>query len=303
MKKSIIKSPGGLWYERWDPTVESSLNRILICCIHGSVEYGSYSASDMNAEVSRVAEKMGFAQDSTNGEELPFIHITPLATKGSSIADHSLIAKEIGNVAKSVDADYRFIGGLSLGGQTTAGFLFQAKTSTEISKNAASSYVNADVFDGFFMLAGQQPTPTDPCAFPNKHVFMAHAVGDTSIKIDQSFTMMRLLNACTERKQKIYPTYEQKWGSSGAYYTVPAEVPADAINKLIVIQGGGHSTSWTETYNWNGAAGTAGYEFRKWIETIAIPKQQADVPGKIVLRNGQAIAIFEDGTEKILSVQ
>lgn len=297
MKKSIIKSPGGLWYERWDPTIESSLNRVLIVCIQGSGEWGSYSAIDMNAEVSRIVEKSGFAQDAAAGEELPFIIIAPLATKGKDIADHSLIAREIGSIAKGVDADYRFIGGLSLGGQTTAGLLFQAKTGTELTQKLPSSYLNADVFDGCFMLAGQAPIPTDPCAFPAKYIFMAHAIGDASIKIEQSFTMMRLLNTCPDRKEKIQSNYAQKWGSSGAYY-VPIAIDVDAINRLWVIPGGGHSTSWTETYNWKGPVGTAGYEFRKWIETICIPKAQVDIPGKIVFRNGQTIAIFEDGSEK-----
>lgn len=297
MKKSIIKSPGGLWYERWDPVVESPLNRVLICCIQGSSEFGSYSSTDMNAEVSRIVEKSGFAQDAAAGEELPFIHISPLATKGPSIADHSLIAREIGNIAKSVDVDYRFVGGLSLGGQTTAGLLFQAKNSTEITQKLPSSYVNADVFDGFFMLAGQQPTPTNPCAFPGKYIFMAHAIGDTAIKLEQSFTMMRLLNACPDRKDKIQSNYAQKWGNSGGYY-VPIAIDVDAINRLWVIPGGGHSTSWTETYNWRGPIGTAGYEFREWIETICIPKQQIDIPGKAVLRNGVVTIIFEDGTIK-----
>lgn len=299
MKKQVLKSPGGLWYSQWDPEVESPLNRLAVVCIGGSGEFGSYAAADMVAEVSRITEKNGFAQDAAAGEELPFIVISPLATKGRDIADHRLIASEIANVVVALDVDYRIIGGLSLGGQTTAGFLFQALTSTEITNKVPSSYKNAEIFDGFFMLAGQAPVPTNPCAFPDKPVFMAHAIGDTAIKIANSFTMMRALNACPERTEKIYANYAQKWGGTGEYY-VQVEMPADAKNKLWVIPGGSHYTSWNETYNWRGPAGTAGYEFRKWVERICVPKEIEDVPGTLIKRGAQVIAKFEDGQEVII---
>lgn len=296
MKKEVLKSPGGLWYAKWTPTVSDPLNRVAIVCIGGSGEWGSYAAADMVAEVSRVTEKNGFAQDAAAGENLPFIIIAPLAT-GTKQADHTLIAKEIGNIAKALDVDYRFIGGLSQGGQTTAGLLFQGKTGTEISKQLPSSFLNADLFDGFFMLAGQAPMPTDPCAFPNKYVFMAHAVGDPLISIAQSFTMMRQLNSCGERVYKIYASAYQKWTNPVTYLS--CDIPADEVNRFIVIPGGGHSTSWTETYNWNAKSG-AGYEFRKWIEKICVPKGIMDIPGIIFLRGTQIIVKFQDGQEVIL---
>lgn len=148
------------------------------------------------------------------------------------------------------------------------------------------------------MFAGQAPMPTDPCAFPNKYVFMVHATGDTSIKVDNSFTMMRLLNECADRKDKIASNYYQKWTSPTSY--LPQTIEGDPINRFFVIPGGGHSTSWTEAYNWKGPEGTAGYEFRRWIERIAVPKAQVDVPGKIVLRDSNVMAIFDDGTVKTL---
>lgn len=289
MKKSIIKSPGGLWYQRNDPVIDSPLNRVAVVCIGGSGEFGSYAAADMEAEVSRVVEKNGFAQDAKNGEELPFIVISPLAT-GTKQADHTLIAREIGNVVEALDVDYRVLGGLSQGGQTAAGFFFQAKTGTELTKSLPSSFLKAHIFDGFFMFAGQAPVPTDPCAFPDKYLFMVHATGDTAIKVDNSFTMMRLANSCEQRKQKVVSNYYQKWGTTTQY--LPQEMPIDAVNKLIILPGGNHSTSWSEAYNWKGPVGSAGYEFRKWIEKICVPKAQIDVPGTVVLRNGRIIATF-----------
>lgn len=297
MKKEIIKSTGGLWYERWDPTVKDPLNRLAICCIQGSGEFVNLSPDKITPDiVSNMVERNGFAQDAANGEELPFIIISPLAT-GTKQADHTLIAKEIGNVAKSLDVDYRLIGGLSQGGQTTAGLLFQAKTGNELTNKLPSSYLNADVFDGFFMFAGQAPMPTDPCAFPFKYVFMVHATGDTAIKVDNSFTMMRLLNECSKRpdKDKIVSNYYQKWTSPVSY--LPKTVDGDPINKLFIIPGGGHSTSWTEAYNWKGPVGTAGYEFRRWIERIAVPKESTEILGKLILKDGRAIAVFDNGVK------
>lgn len=303
MKKEILKSPGGLWYAKWTPTVSDPLNKVAIICIGGSGEWGSYTAADMSAEVSRVTERNGFAQDAAAGENLPFIIIAPLATgkknsQGQMQADHTLIASEIGNIAKALNVDYRFVGGLSQGGQTTAGLLYQAKTGAELDNKKPSSFLNADVFDGFFMLAGQAPMPTDPCAFPKKYVFMAHAVGDQQISIAQSFTMMRQLNSCDERTDKIFANATQKWTNPVTY--LPCEIPSDAVNRFIVIPGGGHSTSWNDTYNWSAKSGTAGFEFRQWVETICIPKLSMDIPGTIILRGNQVIGIFENGQEVIL---
>lgn len=299
MKTIVKKSIGGLWYAESEPEIISPLNRVVVVCIQGSGEFGSYSAPDMTAEVLNMVKRNGFYQDVANGEELPFHIISPLATKGKDIADHRLIASEIASIVMVMDVDYRFIGGLSFGGETTAGFLFQAQTGTQISQKTGSPYKHAEVFDGFFMLAGQAPLPTNPCAFPTKPVFMVHASGDNAIKPEQSFTMMRLLNECPERKDKIVSNYYQKWTSPVSY--LPKTIEGDPINKLWIIPGGGHSTSWTEAYNWRGPVGTAGYEFRRWIERIAIPKKSVDIPGRLVLRDGRPFAIFEDGSERHLS--
>lgn len=300
MKKSIIKSPGGLWYQRNDPTIVHPLNRTVIVCIGGSSEWGSYTAADMNLEVSRIVEKNGFAQDAAHGEELPFIIISPLATKGKDIADHRLIASEIGNIVEAIDADYRIIGGLSYGGQTTSGFLFQSKNNTEITQKMASSFRKAELFDGFFMLAARIQWSPEECVFPEKRVFMAHAMADLSIPLNDSFEIMERLNACPARTEKVYANYVRKWRDGATAYD-PVEIPPTAINKLIVIPGAapayGHFTAWVETYKWTAPPGTPGYEFRKWVEGIAIPKDR-DIPGRLILREGKVLGIFEDGTQK-----
>jgi hypothetical protein len=296
MKKTIIKSPGGLWYSHWIPTAQHPLNRTAIVCIGGSAEYGSYGAADMEMEVSRITEKNGFAQDAANGEELPFQIISPLATKGKDIADHRLIATEIGNVVEALDLDYRILGGLSYGGQTTSGFIFQSKNGTEITQKLVSSFRKAELFNGFFMLAPKISWTPEDCLFTDKRVFMAHAMADLSIPLHNSFDIMDRLNACPGRLEKVYSNYARKYRNGETVYD-PIEVPANAVNRLVVIPGGNHGTAWIETYKWTAPAGTPGYEFRKWVEGIAIPKS-IDVPGKLVLRDGKVLGIFEDGTQK-----
>lgn len=299
MKKNILKSAGGLWYSHWTPEVSHQLNRTLIVCLGGSSEYGSYSAADMTLEVSRITEKNGFAQDAANKEELPFQIIAPLATKGPSIADHKLIAAEIGNIAKSVDVDYRFLGGLSYGAQTTSGFLFQSRNGTELSKNLPSSFKNAEVFDGFFMLAGQPQSDPDECSFPDKRIFIAHAIGDTSIVVGNSFEIMEMVNNCTARTEKVFANYQRKGFGAEAIYSA-IQVPGEAKNFMFIIPDGSHGTAWNETYNWNAPEGKAGYAFRKWVESIAVPKA-LEIPGRIVLRTDGVFVKFDDGTEQQLS--
>jgi hypothetical protein len=300
MKKQILKSPGGLWYSHWIPEIAHALNRTVIVCLGGSGEHGSYSAVDMQAEVSRVTEKNGFAQDAANGEELPFQIISPLATKGKDIADHRLIASEISSIASSLDVDYRFLGGLSFGGQTTAGFFFQSRNGTELANNLPSSFKNPNVFDGFFMLCGQVPSDPDECASPTKRIFIAHAIGDTAIPVGRSFDMMKMANDCTLRTEKVYSNYYRKWEGSTPIY-LPIQVPPEAKNFLFIIPDGNHGTAWNETYNWSAPQGRAGYAFRKWVESIALPKETQKIPGEVYKDGSGVFCKFTDGTVVQLS--
>jgi pimeloyl-ACP methyl ester carboxylesterase len=264
-----VKSSGGLWFAIDTPEVKHELNTTLIACIGGSGEVGSYSAADMPAEIDRVVNRNGFAQDYASGQPLPFVVISPLATKGIDIADHRLIGAELSNVVKLYKQDYAFLAGLSQGAQSVAGFLFQSRNGTEITKSMESSYRNPRIFDGMIMMCGKIPSSPDIDANPDMPILIIHATGDTAVPISNGINIMNKANASLLRTKKVYPSHVQRY-INGIKTWQPVEIPAEAVNRMIVIIGGSHSTSWTMGYDWFAKSGP-GFEFRQFVERIAKP--------------------------------
>ena len=119
------------------------------------------------------------------------------------------------------------------------------------------------------IMCGKIPSSPDIDANPNMPVLIIHATGDTAVPISNGINIMNKANASTLRIDKIYPTHVSKW-IGGIQTWVPAELPADALNKMVVIIGGSHSTSWNMGYDWYAKAGP-GAEFRQFVENIANP--------------------------------
>jgi hypothetical protein len=303
MLRDIKKSPGGLWYAQYSPRVENPAFKAVVVCIGGSGEYGSYTASNMYAEVIRIVERNGYPKLIASGTELPFTVIAPLATLGKDIADHRLIAAEIGNVVKSIPHDYAIMIGLSQGGQTVSGFYFQCRTTTEINNGWPSSFKNADMFDGFGVFCGQIPGSNYPCSNPNKSLIVVHAIGDTRVNVNQGVRIMSTANSCRSDKVKANYTYTYGLkkvvdGTTVKYNDwVSTPIPDSVHNRLVIIPGGGHSTSWEQGYNWNATSG-AGKEVREWILRICKPVIPPPIKCEALLDtiNNTAIFILPDST-------
>lgn len=268
MKRSILQSSGGLWYVMYEPTIPHPLNTTLVCCIQGA---GEYVLSFDEESIIRCANKNGFSQDAANGIELPFVVITPIAgkAKDDNMAGHGLIMREISNVAKLHKKDYAFIGGLSLGSQTATGILLQCRNGTEISKGLESQYKNPHVWDGYFLISGKIPGTPQPCAMPEVPVIIFGNTGDTAVPVQNQIKTMDVLNSCSMRTEKVLPNRVRK--NIGGIVTWPeSEIPTDHLNRLIITVGGGHGTSWHLMYDWYAKTGP-GFEFRQWLERIAVP--------------------------------
>lgn len=272
--RQYLKSSGGLWYAYDPPGIENHpLNTTLVACIGGSGEYGSYSAPIIQDEIDRVVNKNGFAQDVANGIKLPFAVISPLATKSATdnMASHSLIMREISNVAKLHKQDYAFLGGLSLGGQTATGMLLQCRNSTEISKEQESQYKNPTIWDGFFLISGKVPGTPQPCAMPEVPVIIFGNTGDTAVPIQNQIRTMDVVNSCSMRTEKVLPNKVRK--NVGGIVTWPdVAIPDEHLNRLIITLGGGHGTSWNLMYDWYAKTGP-GFEFNQWLTRVAKSKQ------------------------------
>lgn len=270
--RQYFQSPGGLWYAYDPPGIaDHPLNTTLVACLGGSGEYGSYTASDMPAEINRVINKNGFAQDIAQGIKLPFAVISPLATKAANenMASHALIMREISNVAKIHKQDYAFLGGLSLGGQTSTGMVLQCRNGTEVAQGKESQYKNPGVWDGFFLISGKVPGTPQPCAMPEVPVIIFGNTGDTAVPIQNQIKTMDVLNSCSMRTEKILPNKVRK--NVGGIVTWPdSPIPDDHLNRLIITLGGGHGTSWNLMYDWYAKSGP-GLEFNQWLTRVAKP--------------------------------
>jgi len=268
MKRTILQSPGGLYYVLDEPSVSHPLNTTLVCCIQGS---GEYVTTFDEYNILRVANKNGFSQDAANGIELPFVVIMPIAgkSKDQNMADHGLIMREISNVAKLHKKDYAFIGGLSLGAQTATGLLLQCRNSTQISKGEESSYKNPYIWDGGFLISGKVPGTPQPCAMPEIPIIIFGNTGDTAVPIHNQIKTMDTFNLCSLRTSKILPNKVRK--NIGGVVTWPdVVIPEDHLNRLIITLGGGHGTSWNLMYDWYAKTGP-GFEFHQWLERVAVP--------------------------------
>jgi hypothetical protein len=269
--REYLKSAGGLYYALDPPGIVSPLNSTLVVCIGGSGEFGSYTAPDMQSEIDRVVNKNGFAQDVSQGIKLPFWVLSPLATKSTTdnMASHSLIMREISNLAKIHKQDYAFLGGLSLGGQTSTGMALQCRNSTEINKGQESQYKNPTVWDGFFLISGKVPGTPQPCAMPEVPVIIFGNTGDTAVPIQNQIRTMDVFNSCSMRTEKILPNKVRK--TVGGIVTWPdSPIPEDHLNRLIITLGGGHGTSWNLMYDWYAKTGP-GFEFNQWVNRVAKP--------------------------------
>jgi hypothetical protein len=296
MKRSIIKSAGGLYYVLDEPTIPHHLNTTLIACIGGS---GEYTTTFDDASILRVANRNGFAQDVANGQEFPFVVISPIAgkSKDENMADHGLIMREISNVAKVHKKDYAFIGGLSLGSQTATGLLLQCRNGTEVLKGLESQYKNPYIWDGGFLISGKIPGTPQPCAMPDIPIIIFGNTGDLAVPIQNQIKTMDSFNSCSLRTNRILPNRVRK--SIGGVVTWPeVPIPDGHLNRLIITLGGGHGTSWVMMYDWNASSGP-GYEFRKWVERIAVQKY-VPIQCTAVLNERELWADFSlpDGTVK-----
>lgn len=123
---------------------------------------------------------------------------------------------------------------------------------------------------GFMPVAGEMswPLPENWCDAVDKPIRCYAGDKDTAIWFGQSQKYAAAMNSCAERKHKV---------------------------ESIIIPGKDHGSIMSYVFEPNKEA--EGYKF---IMSCFSKEVSVDIPGKLVLRNGVAVGIFEDGTEKIL---
>jgi hypothetical protein len=122
---------------------------------------------------------------------------------------------------------------------------------------------------GFMPIAGEMsyPLPVDPCTCADKPIFAYHGQNDGVIGTVQSKKLVDLVNSCPTRVHKA---------------------------ELRIVPGQDHTSIMK--YVFEPSREAEGY---KTIMSCFAPEQK-EIPGKIVLINGEIRAIFDDGTTKVI---
>lgn len=122
---------------------------------------------------------------------------------------------------------------------------------------------------GFIPIAGQMswPLPLNWCSATTRPIVAVTGENDKAIYPGQSSKFVDAINSCPDRITKAI---------------------------LRVVPGKGH----TDIMSWFFQPDRNAEGYQTIMEMFS--KEEQDVPGKIVLRNGQVIGIFGDGLEKII---
>lgn len=157
---------------------------------------------------------------------------------------------------KTLEPGKVILTGYSFGGQFTTGMRTNSRNGDK-----PTMYVGSEIFDAYVIMCGKAPGSQDWQANKDKPMMIIHGTNDTAVPISNGLNIMNKHNA-TVPKYIVSPDYKQVWGGGTSYWQKQT-VSDTTYTKMVVIVGGGHSSSWTYGYDWR-----EGNEVRKFIEWI-----------------------------------
>ncbi len=150
--------------------------------------------------------------------------------------------------------------GYSFGGQATAGFMTNSNNSGK-----PTHYLGSEIFDAYVIMCGKAPGSQDWQSNKNKPLIIVHGTSDTAVPISNGTNIMNKHNASVP-KYVVLPDYKLV-SKNGVSSWVKQTVPDTTRNRMVVIVGGGHSSSWNYGYQWF-EPGAENNEVRKFIEWV-----------------------------------
>lgn len=179
--------------------------------------------------------------------------------------------------------------GYSYGGQAAAGFRTNSRNGTE-----ATRYLGSEIFDGYVIMCGKAPGSQDWQANKDKPMIIVHATNDTAVPISNGTNIMNKHNASIP-KYVVLPDSKIVY-SGGKSSWQKTQIPDTTRCRMVVIVGGGHSSSWVYGYQWF-EPGAENNDVRKFIECIFEEKYKP-VQCSAVLDEKNMVATFTmpDGT-------
>lgn len=152
--------------------------------------------------------------------------------------------------------------GYSYGGQATAGF-----RTNSCNSGKPTHYLGSEIFDAYIIMCGKAPGIQDWQANKDKPMMVVHGTVDTAVPISNGTNIMNKHNGAIPT-YKIFPDNKLVY-SSGSSAWVKQEIPDSVLTRMVVIVGGGHSSSWTYGYQWfdPGSENNAVRKFIEWVFT------------------------------------
>lgn len=150
--------------------------------------------------------------------------------------------------------------GYSLGGQAAAGF-----RTNSCNSGKPTHYLGSEIFDAYVIMCGKAPGSQDWQANNDKPMVVVHGTDDTAVPISNGNNIMHKHNLYLP-KYKIIPDHYKRY-LNGSSYWEKAVIPDTVLTRMVVIVGGGHSSSWNHGYQWFDP-GSENNEVRKFIEWV-----------------------------------
>lgn len=268
----------------WD---NSSTNDLVVV-LQGSGEF----VTDLNGVYSStgILSKNSYAKNALQNT-YPFDILVAGSYKPAGVSGNpgqSGMQQYLSEFIKTLDHGKVILIGYSYGGQAAAGFRTNSRNGDK-----PTQYLGSEIFDGYVIMCGKAPGSQDWQSNKDKPMIIVHGTLDTAVPISNGTNIMNKHNASIP-KYVVLPDYKLTYTAGTSSWQKTA-VPDTARCRMVVIVGGGHSSSWIYGYQWF-EPGAENNEVRKFIEWVFTDTYQPiECNATLDEKNGIATFHVKDG--------
>lgn len=233
----------------------------LVVVLQGSGEY----VTDLNGvyAANGVLSKNSYAKNAISNK-YPFDILVAGSYKRQGVSGNpgqQGITTYLSEFIKTLKHGKVVLTGYSYGGQAAAGF-----RTNSCNSGKPTHYLGSEIFDAYVIMCGKAPGSQDWQTNKDKPMLIVHGTNDTAVPISNGNNIMNKHNGSIP-KYRIYP--DHKFDSRDD--TWKKQVIHDSVRtRMVVIVGGGHSSSWNYGYQWFDP-GSENNEVRRFIEWVFTP--------------------------------
>lgn len=235
----------------------------LVVVLQGSGEF----VTDLNGVYSSngILSKNSYAKNAITNK-YPFDILVAGSYKSagqSGNPSQSGLMQNLSEFIKTLEHGKVILTGYSYGGQAATGFRTNSRNGDK-----PTQYLGSEIFDAYVIMCGKAPGTQDWQVNKDKPMIIVHGTSDTAVPMSNGTNIMNKHNA-SGPAYTILPDNKLTY-SGGSSSWVKQQIPDSIRTRMVVIVGGGHSSSWTYGYQWFDP-GSENNEVRKFIEWVFIP--------------------------------